>query len=429
MDEERFDAIVVGGGLSGLSAAYTLAAAGKEVVVIERGDYCGAKNVTGGRIYVSPIRDLFPDLWKKAPFERAVVHEELCVASEDDSLTLRYDVKRGDEPQSYTVERAKFDKYLQKQAQRKGAVIITKTSVEDLVWNGNKIDGVIAGGDELRANVVLLCDGVMSLNAEKAGLRQPGAPKDYAVGVKEIIELDEQRMNDRFNVKSGEGAARLFMGDVCKGKFGGGFLYTNKDSISLGLVISIRDIMETEPKVSVPDLMDMFKARPEVAPLIEGGETVEYSAHVISEGGYKALSKLSGNGVLACGDAAGFALNAGITVRGMEYAMASGYWAAQAVIEASEAGDFSEASLKRYEAMLDASFVMKDFKNYQDTPEAFENTRLFQYYPDFVNGLMGKLYDMPNGPKERVWPTLKSELSVGTMWQIFKKDFGSVKKL
>ena len=114
------------------------------------------------------------------------------------------------------------------------------------------------------------------------------------------------------------------MGEVTKGKFGGGFLYTNKESISLGIVVGIHDLMEGAPAIQAPVLLDEFKQRPEIARLIKGGETVEYSAHVIPEGGLKALTKLYGEGILVAGDAAGFSLNIGVTVRGMEYAMASG---------------------------------------------------------------------------------------------------------
>ena len=51
-----FDAIVVGAGCAGSVAAYELAKAGKEVLLIERGNFAGAKNMTGGRIYAhSPV--------------------------------------------------------------------------------------------------------------------------------------------------------------------------------------------------------------------------------------------------------------------------------------------------------------------------------------------------------------------------------------
>jgi len=429
--EGRFNAIIIGGGLAGLAAAYTLAEAGQEVLLIERGDYSGAKNVTGGRMYIRPIKDMFPDLWKKAPFERGIAHEEVCIESETGSILFRYSGQETAEApyQSYSVTRAKFDKYFAKQAERKGVSIVTKTRVDDLVWTDGKVDGVVAGGDELRADVVLACDGVMSLTAEKAGLRKPGDPKHYAVGFKEIIELDQDLLEARFNLKDDQGVARLFMGDVTKGKFGGGFLYTNKSSISLGVVIGIADLMNEEPHIPAPEMLELFKKRPEISALIEGGQIAEYSAHVIPEGGYNHLSKLYGNGILVCGDAAGFSINSGITVRGMEYAMGSGYYAAQAVLKAKDSGDFSVNGLSIYKKLLDDSFVMKDFKTFKDVPEAMDHKRLFTYYPELATSIIQKLYDISDGPKGRIIPTVKGMLGFKEIWEIVTKDIRRMMKL
>ncbi|HWQ75408.1 MAG TPA: FAD-dependent oxidoreductase [Syntrophomonas sp.] len=429
--EDRFDAIIVGGGLSGLAAAYTLAEAGQEVLLIERGDYCGAKNVTGGRMYVNPIKELLPDIWKKAPFERGIAHEEVCLMSEKGSMLLRYS---GDESaqepyQSYSVTRAKFDKYLAKQAERKGASIVVKTRAEDILWDNGKVDGIVANGDELRANVVIACDGVLSFIAEKAGLRKPGEAKHYAVGFKEIIEMDQNLLAARFNLKDDQGVARLYMGDVTQGKFGGGFLYTNKNSISLGIVIGIADLINEEPQIPAPEMLERFKNRPEVAALIAGGETVEYSGHVIPEGGYKHLTPLYGNGMLVCGDAAGFSINSGVTVRGMEYAIASGYYAARAVIQAKNQNDFSVRGLSCYEQLLHDSFVMQDFKTFKEVPEAMDHKRLFTYYPELAINTMQKMYEIPDGPKDRIVPTVKAMLGFKDIWEILTKDAGRMMKL
>jgi electron transfer flavoprotein-quinone oxidoreductase len=254
--EEKFDAIIVGAGLAGLSAAYTLAREGLEVLLLERGDYPGAKNVTGGRIYLNPIRELFPDLWKKAPFERHISQEGVSIMAGERSLNLSY---RGEELeqepyQSYSILRAKFDRWLSKQAERKGAMLVSRSRVDDLIIENGRVEGVYAGGDELRSQVVIACDGVLSLMAEKAGLRKPGSARQYGVGFKEVIELDSALINERFGLEGDEGAARLYMGEVTKGKFGGGFLYTNKESISLGIVVGIHDLMEGAPAIQAPVL-------------------------------------------------------------------------------------------------------------------------------------------------------------------------------
>lgn len=418
---EKFDVIVVGAGLAGLAAAYTLAQEGMEVLVLERGDYPGAKNVTGGRLYVNPVRELFPDLWKKAPLERFIAHEGVTMMARERSLTISYDGNELlEEPQqSFSVLRAKFDRWLAKQAERKGAMIVDKNRVDDLVKEEGRVVGVWAGGDELRADVIIACDGVLSLVAEKAGLRQPGSPKDFAVGFKEVIELDSATINERFALEGSEGLARMYMGEVTRGKFGGGFLYTNKESISLGIVVGIKDLMEGPNLVQAPVLLDEFKQRREIAPLIKGGAIVEYSAHVIPEGGFKAMGKLYGDGILLAGDAAGFSMNIGVTVRGMEYALASGYYAAQAVIKAKAAGDFTARGLAVYENLLNNSFVMEDFKSFQAAPEALENPRFFEHYPELLGNMMRDIYAVPAGPKNRLYPTIKQYMKIGELWSMF----------
>ncbi|MGI5887177.1 MAG: FAD-dependent oxidoreductase [Syntrophomonadaceae bacterium] len=426
---EKFDAIIVGAGLAGLAAAYTLAQEGLEVLVLERGDYAGAKNVTGGRLYLNPIRDMFPDLWKKAPLERFIAREEVAIVAKERSLTMSYcgEELRQEPYQSYSILRAKFDRWLAKQAERKGAMLVTKSRVDDVIIDNGQVVGVIAGGEELHADVVIACDGVLSLVAEKAGLRKPGIPRDFAVGFKEVIELDPTVIEDRFGLNGNEGAARLYMGEVTKGKFGGGFLYTNKESLSLGIVVGIKDLTEGE-QVQAPSLLDDFKQRPEVASLIRGGQTVEYSAHVIPEGGLKALTKLYGNGILVAGDAAGLSMNIGVTVRGMEYAMASGYLAAQAVLKARETGQFNASQLAVYELLLKDSFVMKDFQNFKDAPAALDNPRFFTVYPEMVTTMMSELYAVGAGPKERIYPTLKKHLTIRELWDMLG-DLRKVRKI
>ncbi len=427
---EKFDVIIAGAGLAGLAAAYTLAEKGVEVLVLERGDYPGAKNVTGGRLYINPVRDLFPELWKDAPLERFIVHEGATLMAKERSVTIDYSGNelRTAPHQSYSILRAKFDRWLAKQAEAKGAMLLTKVRIDDVITEKGKIAGVLAGGDELGADCVIACDGVLSLVSEKAGLRAPGSPHDYAVGIKEVIELDPGIINDRFNLEGNEGAARLFIGEVTQGLFGGGFLYTNKESISLGIVIGIQSLLEAGSSPEAPALFDAFKGRPEIAPLIKGGTTVEYAAHVIPEGGFKALGRLYGDGILVAGDAAGLALNVGFTVRGMEYALASGYYAAQAVLKARETGDFTSENLSIYKHLLEESFVLKDFNNFQQTPAVLGNPRFINHYPELVGNLLMEIYRVPPGPKDRLYPTIRKYCTLGEMWAQFK-DLREVTKI
>jgi electron transfer flavoprotein-quinone oxidoreductase len=427
---EKFDVIIAGSGLAGLAAAYTLSGKGVEVLVLERGDYPGAKNVTGGRLYVNPVRNLFPELWNGVPLERFITHEGATLMAKERSVTVDYSGSelRVEPHQSYSILRAKFDRWLAEQAEARGAMLLTKVKVDDVIKEKGGITGVLAGGDELRADVVIACDGVLSLISEKAGLRLPGLPHDYALGIKEVIALDSGIINDRFNLEGNEGAARLFVGEVTQGRFGGGFLYTNRESISLGIVIGIQDLLGDGAAMDVPALLESFKQRSEIAPLIRGGATVEYAAHVIPEGGFRALSHLYGNGILVAGDAAGLALNIGFTVRGMEYALASGYFAAQTVLKARETGNFSTETLSLYKRLLEESFVLKDFKNFQETPAVVGNPRFINHYPEMIGDLMREIYAVPAGPKNRLYPTIRKHLTLSEMWSEFK-DLREVMKM
>jgi electron transfer flavoprotein-quinone oxidoreductase len=246
--------------------------------------------------------------------------------------------------------------------------------------------------------------------AEKAGLRPPQQPNDYAVGIKEVIELSPQQIEERFNLTGREGAAHSFVGAVTAGLFGGGFLYTNYDNVSLGLVIRISDLMEREPGVEAPELFENFKKRPEIQAVIRGGASVEYSAHVIPEAGIGGVPRLFADGMLVAGDAAGFTLNTGLTVRGMEFALASGALAAKAIITAREKKDYSGRSLSVYQDLLKESFVLKDLATFKDAPGFLDNPRLFTLYPQLACDIFEKMMFIGDGPKKKLSSTAMDEI-------------------
>jgi electron transfer flavoprotein-quinone oxidoreductase len=430
VEEERVEVVIVGAGLAGLSAAYVLAQEGVDTVVVERGDYPGAKNVTGGRIYMHPIRHHFPELWEDAPLERYVTRETLTMMAEGSSTSITLDSDRfREEPHhSYTILRSKFDRWFGDKVMEAGAFVLPKSRVDDLIMEDGKVAGIIMEEDEIPADVVVAADGVLSVMAEKAGLRQTLEPKHFAVSIKEVIELPSSTIEDRFNLGPGEGAAQLFFGALTKGMMGGGFLYTNIDSISLGLVVGIESLMEREPTIEVHELIEEFKARPEIRTLVADGEIVEYSAHVIPEGGINAMPKLYSDGILVIGEAAGFGLNMLLTVRGMEFAVASGVMAAETIKRVRKERDYSAASLAHYEELLRDSFVVKDLHTFRNALSILDNPRLFNFYPQAVCDIFEKLMWIDEDPKPKISSTIIREgMSSFLNWPTIKDGLGMLR--
>jgi len=243
------------------------------------------------------------------------------------------------------------------------------------------VAGVSVDGEEIPAHAVIAADGILSFVGRAARLRDQPAPKTVAVGVKEVIGLPSGVIEDRFQLDSDEGAAELFVGTMTRGLLGGGFCYTNRESLSLGLVIGVGDLMEKGGSTKVPELFEGFKNHPRLRALTRGGELLEYSAHLIPEGGLNALPRLVENGLLLAGDAAGLALNMGYTVRGWSFAIASGRMAAETLLEAREKGDYSAPALASYPRRLRQSFIWKYLEAFQDMPRLLENPDLFTRYP------------------------------------------------
>jgi electron transfer flavoprotein-quinone oxidoreductase len=428
---EQVECIVVGGGLAGLSAAYGLASAGVEVMVLERGDYSGAKNVTGGRLYVNPIRGFYPELWDEAPYERPVARELVTMMGDGAHTTIEIASDRftGDKPQSYTVLRAKLDRWLADKVAEKGAMIVPNMKVDELLRKDGRVIGIRAGEDEIGAQVVIVAEGALRLLSSAAGLAAEPQARHQALGYKEVLELPAGVIEDRWRLNPGEGAAQLFMGECTKGMLGGAFLYTNKESISLGMVVGLEAMRRRRDGTASWQLLDTFKELPQIAPLVAGGTVAEYSAHSIPEGGISEVPKLAGDGYLVTGDTAGLSLNALITVRGMDFAIASGYFAAEAVKKAKAAGDFTAAGLASYEASLRSSFVLKDLKTARKIPAFMENPRLFTHYPAAVSRLLESVYTVNDQPQKglfkKVWKGARREfMHLATL-----KDAWSMRKI
>lgn len=400
MSEEQFDAIVVGGGPAGASAALVLAREGGNVLVIERGNYAGAKNVTGGRLYGHSLERLIPGFSAQAPIERRITREKISFLTDDRAVTLDYHNGRNVSlsHDSYSILRAKFDPWLMAQAEKAGAQFIPGIRVDGLVQHDGRVVGVEADGEVLEANTVILAEGVNAILAEKIGMAQSVSPESVAIGVKELIELPRELLEARFGLEGCEGTAWLFAGSPSGGQMGGGFLYTNRDTLSLGFVYGLHHIEHA--KKSVPQMLEDFKRHPAVRPLIANGKTIEYAAHLVPEAGINMQPKLVGDGVLIIGDTAGMCLNLGFTVRGMDLAIASGEAAARAVLEAKEKNDFTSCGLNGYLRHLEELSVMKALRHYRNVPAMMDNPRLFTCYPQMAADIMADLFTVDGQPPQ-----------------------------
>ena len=113
-DSEKFDAIVVGGGVAGGVAAYVMARAGLQVLLVERSNFAGGKNCTGGRLYSHSLEKIIPNFAEEAPIERKVTKERVSMMTDSGAVTLDYSSGRLGEQgkDSYVVCRALFDRWL-----------------------------------------------------------------------------------------------------------------------------------------------------------------------------------------------------------------------------------------------------------------------------------------------------------------------------
>ncbi len=418
---EKFDAIIIGAGPAGAACAYTLAKEGKEVLVIERGDTPGCKNVTGGRLYTYALEMLDEGLFEDAALERKVTHEQIMMLSGERAITVDFHDpsfnQDGKTPMSYTVLRAPFDEWLASQAEEMGAMIACGIRVDELLEKDGKIVGVIAGEDEMYAEVVVAADGVNSLMAQKAGLIKDIDMLTVGVGVKEVIELPARTIEERFILLNPEeGTARMILG-CTEGIHGGGFLYTNKESISLGCVFMPDEVAQR--KKSIHEIFQNLKMHPAIYSLIAGGETVEYSGHLVGEAGYRGIPKrICREGFLVVGDAAGFVINTGYSIRGIDLAIVSGIAAARAIINAGTVAQVGPLYMKE----LDETRLLPTMKALDGYFDVLQTRWLYDKMPHLAADVFGSLFTVDGKVPGKITKDVRDQMKEHklSMWDFIK---------
>ena len=268
---EKYDVAIIGGGSAGLAALKQLSNLGKQAILLEAGSEIGSKNLSGGILYskkpkkgkVVNVEEVYENFLEDAPFERKITKYILHSTSKDKVYSM--DLTAAHEYQSnfgYTVLLNKLNSWFARQAiessEKFGGGIIPGVHVRSISWN-DKGNAIIQTDEleEIEVKAVIAADGVNSEIAEMVGARPKFTPTQLYQGVKVIVKLPEEIIEKRFGISSNEGAAHLFAGDVTLNHIGGGFLYTNSDTLSVGAVYHYHSQLTnpTEPYTLIDALL------------------------------------------------------------------------------------------------------------------------------------------------------------------------------
>lgn len=439
--DEKFDCIIVGAGIAGLAAAMILARNNMKFLLIERGEFAGAKNVSGGVLWGHDLAKLVPNYWEEdAGWDRFINHRRLTFMDEESAFSLDFKSSHFNKPpySGVVVLRSKFDRWLADKVQEAidasdfamDSFIAPNIKVDEVLMENDKAVGIKTGEDEFFADSVIIAEGVNNLLTRQVGLQDDYVPADHMLtGIKEIIRFDEKVLQNKFQLNGHSGMSNEFVGWATDGVEGGGFLYTNRDTISLGLVLGIKDMREK--RKSPHDVLNHFKTHPVIADIIKDGEVVEYSAHVVSSGDKRAMPKeLYKDGILLAGESANLLMNAGKAIQGMDYAMRSGILAAETIIKAKQKNDFSSSTLKEYRTALDESYVMKDINGFQDAVHLLHTETMQQKVPNLLCDFGRQFFTIKNEPTPKSKDLMKGAIKRhSSVWELAKLGFKAGKAL
>ncbi len=402
----EFDAIVVGAGPAGITTACVLAQKGVHALLLERGEFAGAKNMFGGVVAGDSFAAVVDDFWTEGVIERPITRKVFSVLSGNRMLSVDFAGADPDHPYGFSAHRPRLDRWYAGVAQKRGVDLVAETSVEELIFDGTRVVGVKTdrGGAEVYAKIVVLANGVNSIGRRTAGHDGSGRDLDCSLGVKEVIRVGPEVFR-RLGVSTPrEGLSQEFVG-LHPSLVGGGFLYTNSDSLGLGVVVTLRSLLDGDR--SIAEVFDAFKNVPYIRELIADGQSVEYSAHLIpsARGG----ATLFSDGLLVTGDAAGFVLNTGLHFEGVNLAIRSGIAAADTALHCIGKNDCSRRATKNYLAHLKRHGVLSDARRYRKAIDLVKSPAFHRHVPgNACRSLHGLLEPgKPGGRRKLIYEILR----------------------
>ncbi|ARS88910.1 FAD-dependent monooxygenase [Natrarchaeobaculum aegyptiacum] len=398
-DREHYEAVVVGCGPGGAAAAARLADHGIETLVLERGTEAGSKNVSGGLVYAEEsapytLSDLF-DGFREEAAERPVTDYRIHNVAGNRVKTYDLtDLHEHDTEWCDAVLRREMDAWLEKRVHEKtsetGGGVLTNVRVNGLLRERGEIVGVTCDElDPIEADLIVAADGVNSELARDAGLMDWDEPDEWFQGVKAVVDVDPDRINERFGLEPDEGVAHLFSGDLFEDVRGGGFLYTNEDSLSIGTVFHLDSLVaeQAEPH----ELLDALLTHPMMARWL-GNEydEREYAAKLVPDSKKVAHPDPHQGRLVLVGDAAGQMQAQGPIIKGMNHAVTAGALAADAFAVTRGNADPAAAG-RRYVQLLEESGTMAKLR-----PRRYELSRTLAEH-DPITSVVDTVLESPVG--------------------------------
>jgi len=383
------DVLIVGGGPSGLAAAWHLRQLTKNaglpdiaIAVLEKGREIGAHSISGAVMDPRGIRELMPD-WKErgAPVEHTVTEDRVLFLTESRKFALTITPPPLQNRGNAIISLTRFMRWFSGQVEQSGVDLFAGFAGVEMLMDGERVVGVRTGdkgidkegkrknnyepGIDIRAKITILAEGARgSLTKQlvrELRLDEGRNPQVYSLGVKEVWNVPSER-------NSGGWVIHTLGWPIQNDEFGGGFIYNMADGkVAIGLVIGLD---YHDPKTDPHERFQKFKNHPFIRDLLSGGTVHSYGAKAIPEGGYWSQPQYYFDGGMIVGDSAGF-LNS-MRLKGIHLAIKSGMLAAQSAFEALEAGDFSSSRLRRYEELVEASWIKDELWKVRNFHQGFE---------------------------------------------------------